>query len=119
MLIEDELYKKSLHDDLLLQCIGFKDALILMGEVHEGICGAHQDGRKMRWILRRYGYHWPSILKDCIQFAKGCQACQAHGPIQRIPASLMKSVIKPWPFRGWAMDLIGKVFPPHLKGILI
>ena len=116
VLIEDELYKKSLEDDLLLKCIGPQESLKVMGEVHEGICGAHQSGRKMRWLLRRYGYYWPSILSDCIQFAKGCQDCQAHGPVQRMPASLMRSVIKPWPFRGWAMDMIGKIFPPSSKG---
>ena len=25
-------------------------------------------------------------------------------------------MIKPWPFRGWAVDVIGKISPPSLKG---
>jgi hypothetical protein len=49
------------------------------------------------------------MLKDCIEFAKGCQECQRHAGIQHVPASEIHSIIKPWPFRGWALDLIGEI----------
>ncbi|XP_034197664.1 uncharacterized protein K02A2.6-like [Prunus dulcis] len=51
------------------------------------------------------------MLKDCINYSKGCEACQRHGPIQQAPSVPMNPVVKPWPFRGWAMDLIGKIYP--------
>ncbi|XP_073138754.1 uncharacterized protein [Henckelia pumila] len=88
----------------------------IMKQVHEGICGAHQSGIKMRWLVRRHGYYWPSMLKDCIRYSKGCQPCQRHGNIQRVPADEMYTIIKPWPFRGWAMDLFGKIYPSSSKG---
>ena len=28
----------------------------------------------------------------------------------------MNPIIKPWPFRGWAIDLIGQIYPPSNKG---
>jgi hypothetical protein len=28
----------------------------------------------------------------------------------------MNPIIKPWPFRGWGMDMIGKINPPSSKG---
>ena len=28
----------------------------------------------------------------------------------------MNPIIKPWPFRGWAIDLIGQIYPPSSKG---
>ena len=28
----------------------------------------------------------------------------------------LHSILKPWPFRGWAMDLIGKIYPASSKG---
>ena len=52
------------------------------------------------------------MLKDWISYVKGCQECQKHGPIQRVPVKELQSIIKPWPFRGWAMDLIEKIYPP-------
>jgi hypothetical protein len=28
----------------------------------------------------------------------------------------MNPIIKPWPFRGWAIDLISQIYPPSSKG---
>ena len=28
----------------------------------------------------------------------------------------LHSIVKPWPFRGWVMDLIGKIHPTSSKG---
>ena len=28
----------------------------------------------------------------------------------------MNPIIKPWPFRGWAIDMIGQIYPPSSKG---
>ncbi|XP_070668799.1 uncharacterized protein [Malus domestica] len=110
VMYQNELYRKG-EDGLLLLCLGPQESARAITEVHEGICGAHQSGRKMRWLLRRHSYFLPRILKDCIEFARGCVQCQIHGPIQRVPAESLHSVIKPWPFRGWAMDVIGKITP--------
>jgi hypothetical protein len=55
------------------------------------------------------------MLKDCIEFAKGCQECQKHAGIQRVPASELHLIIKPWPFRGWALDVIGQIKPKSSK----
>ncbi|CAL8992893.1 unnamed protein product [Prunus brigantina] len=114
--IRDEILFRIGLDDLLMKCLGKKEQLIAMTEVHEGICGAHQAGIKMRWLLRRHGYYWPTILKDCIEYAKGCQDCQKHGPVQHVPAEPMNPIVKAWPFKGWAMDVIGQIYPESSKG---
>lgn len=31
------------------------------------------------------------------------------------PAAYLHPLVKPWPFRGWAVDLIGKIYPPSSK----
>ncbi|XP_059669401.1 uncharacterized protein LOC132314572 [Cornus florida] len=49
-------------------------------------------------------------------YAKGCTDYQKHGPMQLVPAIEMQLLVKPWPFRGWAMDLIGKINPLSSKG---
>ncbi|XP_050222757.1 uncharacterized protein LOC126672848 [Mercurialis annua] len=115
VLMEDELYRKG-FDGVLLRCLSHPESLEVMRQVHEGVCGAHQAGTKMRWLVRRYGYFWPSILKDCIKYAKGCRQYQKYNNIQRVPADDLHSLVKPWPFRGWAIDLIGKIYPASSKG---
>ena len=70
----------------------------------------------MRWVIRRHSYFWPIILRDYITYSKGCQQCQKFGSIQRIPVADLHSIVKPWPFKGWDMDLIGKIHPTSSKG---
>ncbi|CAL9018688.1 unnamed protein product [Prunus brigantina] len=106
LIYQNELYRKG-SDGLLLLCPSTKEIKVIMAESHEGVCGAHQSGIKMRWLVRRHSYYWPSILKDCIEYARACIKCQIYGPIQRVPAEVLHPVTKPWPFRGWAVDIIG------------
>jgi hypothetical protein len=95
-------------EGLLLKCLGPTEANRLLHEVHEGVRGTHQSAHKMKWLIRRSGYYWPTM--------KGCQACQRFRKIQMVPASAMNPIIKPWPFRGWGMDKISKINPPSSKG---
>ncbi|XP_050229217.1 uncharacterized protein LOC126678356 [Mercurialis annua] len=115
VVLAGELYKKG-FEGLLFRCIGPKEVMLAMAEVHEGIAGAHQAGPRMRWLIHKYGFYWPKMEQDCIRYAKGCEACQKFGPIQHVPAEDLHSIIKPWPFRGWAVDLIGKVYPGSSDG---
>jgi hypothetical protein len=70
----------------------------------------------MKWLSRRSGYYWPTMLEDSFKYYKGCQTCQRFRKIQMVPASVMNLIIKPWPFRGWGMDMIGKINLPSSKG---
>ncbi|CAL8174633.1 unnamed protein product [Prunus armeniaca] len=90
----DEILFRIGFDDLLMKCLGKKEQLIAMTKVHEGISGAHQASIKMRWHLKRHGYYWPTILKDCIEYAKGCQDCQKQGPVQYVLAGLTNPIVK-------------------------
>ncbi|KAK1663155.1 hypothetical protein QYE76_051314 [Lolium multiflorum] len=103
-------------EGLLLKCLGPAESNRLLHEVHEGACGTHQSAHKMKWLIRRSGFYWPTMLEDCFQYYKGCQACQKFGSIQMVPASAMNPIIKPWPFRGWGMDMIGEIHPSSSKG---
>jgi len=101
---------------VLLKCLSADQAKVAIGEVREGICGTHQSAHKMKWLLGRAGYFWPTMLEDCFKYYKGCQDCQKFGAIQWAPASAMNPIIKPWPFRGWGIDMIGMINPPSSKG---
>jgi ribonuclease HI len=115
VLLDDRLYYKSM-DGVLLQCLSQEEAKRMMSEVHDGLCGAHQSAYRMKWVIRKTGCYWPTMLEDCFEYYKGCQDCQKFGNIQRVPASALNSIIKPWPFRGWGIDLIGQINPPSSKG---
>jgi hypothetical protein len=56
------------------------------------------------------------MLEDCFEYYNECQDCKKFGNIQRVPASALNPIIKPWPFRGWGIDLIGQINLPSSKG---
>ena len=75
VLHNDELYWR-IAKDLFLKCLGSDQAIVAMGEVHEGICGTHQSALKMKWLLLRAGFYWPTMMADCFCYYKGCEECQ-------------------------------------------
>src|ERR1044072_3067715 len=107
VIIGNELFKKS-PDGVLLKCLSDNEAYVAISAVHNGACGAHRADHKMKRLLFRQGLYWPEMLKNCIDFAKSCQECQKHAGIQHVPASELHAIVKPWPFRGRALDLIGE-----------
>jgi hypothetical protein len=46
--LDDDLYRRTI-DDMLLKCLGEEQAKVVVREVHDGICGAHQSAYKMNW----------------------------------------------------------------------
>jgi hypothetical protein len=96
--------------------LGEEEAEILMGEIHEGVCGAHQSAFKMKWMIRNNNYYRTTIFEYCFKYYKGCQECQKFGSIQRVPASAMNPIIKSWPFKGWVIDSIGQIYPLSRRG---
>ncbi|XP_050365536.1 uncharacterized protein LOC126784081 [Argentina anserina] len=59
-----ELLRRA-EDGLYLRCIYGAEAKRCLREVNCGNCGSHQAGLKMQWLIRRYGFYWPTMLKDC------------------------------------------------------
>ena len=80
ILIDDELYRRT-AEDVLLKCLDFDQARVAMGEVHEGICGTHQSTPKMKWLLRRADFYWPTMMVDCFRYYKGCEERQRFGNV--------------------------------------
>ena len=93
VLLDDPLYHRTV-DGVLLNCLNQEEAKVLMGEIHEGVCGAHQSTHKIKWMIRRVGYFWPTMLEDCFKYYKGCQECQRFGNIKKSLVSAMNFVVK-------------------------
>jgi hypothetical protein len=55
--LDDDLYWKT-TDGVLLKCLGEEQAKVVVREVHDGICGAHQSAYKMNLLLWSAGFYW-------------------------------------------------------------
>ena len=100
------LYKQGFSAPLL-KCIGKEDANYVLREVHEGICGNHIRARALAGKTLRQGYYWPTMLKDAIELVRKCRICQEHAKISHLPTEPLTSIISPWPFQQWGLDILG------------
>ena len=100
------LYKRGFFTPFL-KCIAGEDIEYVLREVHEGICGNHIGARTLAGKFLRQGYYWPTMLKDATSLVKRCRICQEHAKISRLPAKPLTSIISPWPFQQWGLDILG------------
>ncbi|XP_075109181.1 uncharacterized protein LOC142180972 [Nicotiana tabacum] len=88
-------------EGLFLRCLDKEEAHQAMEEAHSGSCGAHQSSSKLHFHIKRMGYYWATMVKDCMHHSKRCQACQFHAIyIHQYPEPLHPTVAS-WPFDAW------------------
>ncbi|RVX09859.1 hypothetical protein CK203_012806 [Vitis vinifera] len=56
------------------------EALYVLAELHEGVCGNHSGGRSLAHRAHSQGYYWPTMKKDAAAYVKKCDKCQRHAP---------------------------------------
>ncbi|KAJ9536787.1 hypothetical protein OSB04_un000011 [Centaurea solstitialis] len=110
-IFEDQLYRRS-TTGLLLRCITSKLRINqILQEMHDGECGNHTGGRSLANRISRQGYYWPTLREDAITYVQRCDACQKHSSMVHRPSEPLHSVLVPWPFMRWGMDIVGKLPP--------
>jgi hypothetical protein len=72
VMLDNTLYRQTIFG-LLLKCLDSDQSKIAMGKVHEGIFGTHQSAYKMKWLFRRTGFYWPTMINDCLRYYHGCK----------------------------------------------
>ncbi|XP_019253383.1 PREDICTED: uncharacterized protein LOC109232155 [Nicotiana attenuata] len=100
------LFRRS-FEGLFLRCLDKEEACQAMEEAHSGSCGAHQSGPKLHFRIKRMGYYWATMVKDCMDHAKRCQACQFHDNYIHQPPEPLHPTVASWPFDAWGLDVVG------------
>ncbi|KAL0313207.1 UNVERIFIED_CONTAM: hypothetical protein Sradi_5720000 [Sesamum radiatum] len=100
------LYKRS-FEGIFLRCLSDDEKDQAMKKAHSGVCGAHQSGPKLYFRIKRMGYYWPTMVKDCIDYAKRCQACQFHANLIHQPPEPLHPTVASWPSDAWGLDVVG------------
>ncbi|KAG9447595.1 hypothetical protein H6P81_013723 [Aristolochia fimbriata] len=109
-LFNNTLYRRS-YDGILLRCVSKEEGQALLSEAHGRICGAHQAGPKLHLQVKQLGYYWPTMLRDAIELARHCTACQLHANYIHQPPNPLHPTMASWPFEAWGMDIIGPINP--------
>ncbi|GJS90049.1 reverse transcriptase domain-containing protein [Tanacetum coccineum] len=95
----------------MLRCVGPLQANYVIREIHMGSCGMHIGPRAVVRKAMRQGYYWPTMHADAKEEVDKCDSCQIHSPIPRLPKTHMTSIMAPWPFYQWGMDILGPLTP--------
>ncbi|XP_059310872.1 uncharacterized protein LOC132062290 [Lycium ferocissimum] len=103
---KDTLYRRS-FEGILLRCLGEDEAVQALQEAHSGVCGSHQSGPKLHFHIKRMGYYWPTMVKDCLDYARRCKACQFHANFIHQPPEALHPTVASWPFDAWGLDVVG------------
>ncbi|XP_019200068.1 PREDICTED: uncharacterized protein K02A2.6-like [Ipomoea nil] len=102
----DKLYKHS-YNGTLLRCLYPDEAKLVMKEVHEGVCSAHQGAYTIAQGIMLQGYFFPKMLRDCAEYTKRCPKCQEFQALPGRPATNYTPVSTAIPFSRWGIDLVG------------
>ena len=105
------LFKKG-YDGDPLRCLGPEEAKEMIKEVHSRECGEHQGKKKLYKCLLQMGYYWPTMKKDAVEFVKKCHSCQVQANLIHTHPQCLHSMVTPWPFHTWGLDLVRPVNPP-------
>nr|CAN71856.1 hypothetical protein VITISV_012967 [Vitis vinifera] len=97
-LIEGHLYKRFFTGPYL-RCLNHSEALYVLAELHEGVCGNHSGGRSLAHRAHSQGYYWPTMKKDAVAYVKKCNKCQRHAPLPYILSGTLKPIFRPLALR--------------------
>ncbi|RVW60099.1 Gypsy retrotransposon integrase-like protein 1 [Vitis vinifera] len=119
-LIGGHLYKRSFTGPYL-RCLNHSEALYVLAELHEGVCGNHSGGQSLAHRAHSQGYYWPTMKKDAAAYVKKCDKCQRYATIPHMPLETLKPISGPWPFAQWGMDIVGPLptAPAQKKFMLV
>ena len=73
-MIGEHLYKRSFTGPYL-RCLNHSEALYVLAELHEGVCGNHSEGRSLVHRSHSQGYYWSTMKKDVTAYVKKCDKC--------------------------------------------
>ncbi|PIN12270.1 Ribonuclease H [Handroanthus impetiginosus] len=102
-------YKETLYrcsfNGVFLRCLGDDETIQAMEKIYSRICSAHQSGPKLHFWIKRMGYYWSTMVKDCMDCAQGCQACQFHANFIHQPLEPLHPTIALWLFDSRGLDV--------------
>jgi ribonuclease HI len=105
-LVEGTLYKRGFITPLI-KCLGPNETQEVLADIHDGICGQLLGAKALAKKVLRVGYYWPTMFKDAQDYVNLCDKCQRHGDMHLAAPAELTSLVSPWPFTWWGIDLLG------------
>ena len=118
-LVNGKLFKRSLGSPYL-KCLMPEQSQYVLAELHEGICGNHPGSRTLAHRAHTQGYYWPTMRADVSNYTRKCDRCQRLTPVLKSLVQDPISILSPWPFAQWGIDIVGPLpIAPTQKKLLL
>ena len=92
----------------------------MLAELHKGICGNHPRGRTLAHQAHTQGYYWSTMRADAADYTRKCDLYQRLAPVLKAPVQDLISILRPWPFAQWGIDIVGPLpTAPAQKKLLL
>ncbi|XP_022857369.1 uncharacterized protein LOC111378409 [Olea europaea var. sylvestris] len=82
-MISGVLFRRSITLPYL-RCLRPLESSQALAEVHKGVCRNHQGASALAFKLGRYGYYWPTMKKDALEYVKRCDRCQSNRVLHKM-----------------------------------
>ncbi|GAU43891.1 hypothetical protein TSUD_399390 [Trifolium subterraneum] len=105
-MVWDKLYKRGFSAHMLL-CVSDTEASRILNEIYEGSCESHIGSKSLAGKVMRDGFYWPNLHDDATRHVRTCDKCQRYSNLHHAPGEPLKSVLSPWLFYMWGVDILG------------
>ncbi|RDX67173.1 hypothetical protein CR513_53983, partial [Mucuna pruriens] len=106
VLIAQQLYRRGFSYPLL-RCLDLDEAKYAMKEVHEGVMQDLHWWSGLGEQSNQGRFYWSILKKDCMEFVRRYDKCQQFSKLHKAPLKPLHSVMSPWPFHTWGVDILG------------
>ena len=87
------------------------EAIKVLNTIHSRVFRNHSGGRILAHKAITARYFWLYMMKDAMNFVKRCQKCQKHAPLIHQHSEPCHSVVNPWPFARYGLDIVESRIP--------
>jgi hypothetical protein len=105
-LIDGVLYRQGANG-MMMRCISKGEDILLLQDIHSGVCGAHSSWRSIVEKAFRHGFYWSTAKDDAMEIIAKCRDCQFFqkqitkhvNPLRPIDISCLFAI--------WGIDIVG------------
>lgn len=83
----------------LLKCLSRTEGVELPNDIHAGHYSSHIGPRALASKAFGQGFFWPTAVRDAIEVAKTCEACQKISSKTIAPTQLSQLITPSWPLQ--------------------
>jgi hypothetical protein len=104
---DDPYLWKEGKDQIWRRCIPKSEVPHILEHCHTHTWGGHFGGKKTAFKVLQAGFFWPTLFKDCHEFALRCDRCQRVGTISKRDQMPLTNIFELEIFDTWGIDFMG------------